>query len=72
MEMDQRGTLKVIRATVPLAETFGYATELRSLTQGRASYSMEFDRYAEVPRNVVEKVLGTRTRKPRRSGDSAA
>ena len=71
-EMDQRGTLKVIRATVPLAETFGYATELRSLTQGRASYSMEFDRFAEVPRNVVEKVLGTRTRKPRRSGDSAA
>ncbi len=59
-EYDQRGNLKVIRALVPLANTFGYATDLRSLTQGRASYSMEFDHYEEVPRNEAEKVLGTR------------
>jgi elongation factor G len=62
-EYDQRGTLKVIRALVPLANTFGYATELRSLTQGRASYSMEFDHYEEVPRNEAEKILGTRTKR---------
>jgi elongation factor G len=70
-ESEQRGNLKVVRATVPLAETFGYATELRSLTQGRASYSMEFDHYEEVPRNVAEKILGTRSKRPRRSGDAA-
>jgi len=70
-DSEQRANLKVIRATVPLAETFGYATELRSLTQGRASYSMEFDHYEEVPRNVAEKILGTRSKRPRRSGDAA-
>ena len=59
-EYEQRGNLKVIRALVPLAETFGYATDLRSLTQGRASYSMEFDHYEEVPRSEAEKILGTR------------
>ena len=47
--IDERGTSRVIRAHVPLAEMFGYATELRSMTQGRATYSMEFSRYAEVP-----------------------
>jgi elongation factor G len=62
-EYDQRGNLKVIRALVPLAETFGYATDLRSLTQGRASYSMEFAQYEEVPRNVAEKILGTRAKR---------
>jgi elongation factor G len=62
-EYDQRGALKVIRALVPLANTFGYATELRSLTQGRASYSMEFDHYEEVPRGEAEKVLGTRSKR---------
>jgi elongation factor G len=67
-EYDQRGNLKVIRALVPLAETFGYATDLRSLTQGRASYSMEFDHYEEVPRNVAEKILGTRTKRAVRAG----
>ncbi len=67
-EYDQRGNLKVIRAQVPLANTFGYATELRSLTQGRASYSMEFDHYEEVPRNEAEKILGTRAKKPVRAG----
>jgi elongation factor G len=67
-EYDQRGNLKVIRALVPLAETFGYATDLRSLTQGRASYSMEFERYEEVPRGVAEKILGTRSKRAVRAG----
>jgi elongation factor G len=67
-EYDQRGNLKVIRAQVPLANTFGYATELRSLTQGRATYSMEFDHYEEVPRNEAEKILGTRAKKAVRAG----
>jgi len=67
-EYDQRGNLKVIRALVPLAETFGYATDLRSLTQGRASYSMEFAQYEEVPRAVAEKILGTRSKKAVRAG----
>jgi elongation factor G len=62
-EYDQRGNLKVIRAHVPLAETFGYATDLRSLTQGRASYSMEFDHYEEVPRGEADKILGTRSKR---------
>ena len=70
-EYDQRGNLKVIRAFVPLSETFGYATALRSLTQGRASYSMEFDHYEEVPRGVAEKIPGTRAKRPRRAGDAA-
>ena len=48
---------KIIRAEVPLAEMFGYATDLRSATQGRASYSMEFEKYAEAPSNVAEAVI---------------
>jgi elongation factor G len=56
-EMSERGGVKVIDAMVPLAEMFGYATQLRSLTQGRASYSMEFAHYSEVPRNVVEEII---------------
>lgn len=59
-EMRDRGQTKVIDATVPLAEMFGYATELRSMTQGRASYSMEFDKYFEVPSNVAEQIKGDR------------
>jgi elongation factor G len=46
---------------VPLAEMFGYATNVRSLTQGRASYSMEFGEYQEVPRNVAEQIIKERT-----------
>ncbi|RJO59546.1 elongation factor G [Candidatus Parcubacteria bacterium] len=56
-EMRDRGSMKVIDAEVPLAEMFGYATALRSMTQGRASYSMEFSHYAEVPRNVTEQII---------------
>ncbi len=48
---------KIIRATVPLAEMFGYSTDLRSATQGRATYSMEFEKYEEAPRNVSESVI---------------
>ncbi len=56
--VDQRGHMRLIRAVVPLAETFGYATGLRSLTQGRATYTMEFDHYEEVPSSVAETLLG--------------
>ncbi len=55
--MSERGNLKVIDAKVPLAEMFGYATKLRSMTEGRASFTMEFDRYEEVPRNVAEAII---------------
>jgi elongation factor G len=55
--MDESPSGKVIRAEVPLAEMFGYATDLRSMSQGRAVYSMEFEKYAEVPNNVAESVL---------------
>ncbi|MBI2723903.1 MAG: elongation factor G [Chloroflexi bacterium] len=67
-EQTERANLKVIRALVPLANTFGYATSLRSLTSGRASYSMEFERYEEVPRNEAEKILGTRAKRVVRAG----
>ena len=53
---ETRGNTQVVRATIPLAETFGYATDLRSLTQGRATYSMEFDHYEPVPAHVAEEV----------------
>ncbi|MGD8234455.1 elongation factor G [Vibrio sp. TRT 1302] len=52
--------IKIIRAQVPLSEMFGYATDLRSATQGRASYSMEFYEYAEVPKNFAEKIIADR------------
>ena len=55
--MDDSPSGKVIRAEVPLAEMFGYATDLRSMSQGRATYSMEFAKYNEVPQNVAETVL---------------
>jgi len=53
---DVRGTARVVEAIVPLAETFGYATDLRSLTQGRGTYSMEFDHYRQVPPQVAEEI----------------
>jgi len=62
-EMRDRGQMKVIDAKVPLAEMFGYATELRSMTQGRASYNMEFDRYTEVPANVAEVIKGEKVKR---------
>ena len=54
---DQRGNTRVISALVPLSETFGYSTDLRSMTQGRATYSMEFSRYAEVPANLANELI---------------
>jgi elongation factor G len=56
-EMRDRVGIKVVDSEIPLASMFGYATELRSMTQGRASYSMEFSHYAEVPRNVATEVI---------------
>jgi elongation factor G len=50
--MDPRGNAQVVRAKVPLAEMFGYATDLRSMTQGRATYSMQFSHYQAVPRDI--------------------
>ncbi len=55
-EMTERGNAKVVLAKVPLAEMFGYATSLRSMSQGRANYVMEFSHYNEVPRNILEKI----------------
>jgi len=55
--LDERGSSRVVRAHVPLAEMFGYATELRSMTQGRAAYSMEFSRYAEVPTSLANELI---------------
>ncbi len=63
-EMTDRQKMKVVDALVPLAEMFGYATKLRSMTQGRASYSMEFSHYAQVPPNVAEKIKGDRAGVP--------
>jgi elongation factor G len=56
--MEQRGNAQVITADVPLATMFGYSTDLRSGTQGRATYTMQFDRYEEVPPNIAETVAG--------------
>ncbi|MBL7022177.1 elongation factor G [Patescibacteria group bacterium] len=55
-EMTDRGQMKIVSADVPLGEMFGYSTAIRSLSKGRASYSMEFSHYAEVPKNVEEKI----------------
>jgi elongation factor G len=56
--MEQRGNAQVVSAHVPLSEMFGYATDVRSNTQGRATYTMQFERYDEVPPNIAEKVVG--------------
>jgi elongation factor G len=59
---DMIGGGKVIKGEVPLAEMFGYATNLRSLTQGRATYTMEFKHYAEAPKNVADEVIAARSK----------
>jgi len=58
--MDERAGNKIVDAYVPLAEMFGYSTDLRSMTQGRATYSMEFDHYEEVPSNVAKEIIEKR------------
>ena len=55
--MEGRHGAQVIRSFVPLSEMFGYATDLRSKTQGRGVYSMEFDHYDEVPKNISETII---------------
>ncbi len=61
---EPRGNALAVKASVPLAEMFGYATDLRSTTQGRANYSMQFDRYQEVPDNIAEDIVEHRTGEP--------
>jgi elongation factor G len=59
--MEQKGNSQIIRAQVPLSDMFGYATDLRSRTQGRATYTMQFDSYQPMPSNVQEEIV-TRVR----------
>lgn len=56
-EIGVEGNSQVIKAIVPLSEMFGYATQMRSSTQGRANYSMQFERYEEAPRSVSEEII---------------
>jgi len=58
---DMVGGGKAIRAEVPLSEMFGYSTTLRSMSQGRATYSMEFKHYSEAPKNVAEAIVSARS-----------
>jgi elongation factor G len=58
--MTQRGNSQVIRAQVPMSEMFGYATDLRSKTQGRATYSMQFHSYQDVPDSIADDIVATR------------
>jgi elongation factor G len=62
LQMSDRGNMKIVDAEVPLASMFGYVTNLRSISQGRASYSMEFSHYAPVPQNVTEEIVGKNTK----------
>jgi elongation factor G len=55
--MENRQGTQVVRAFVPLAEMFGYATDLRSSTQGRATFTMQFERYEEVPNNIAQEII---------------
>jgi len=59
--MEERGGARVVRAAVPLSEMFGYVGDLRSKTQGRASYTMQFESYAEVPQNVAKEIIAKAT-----------
>ena len=61
---EQRGNALAVQAFVPLGEMFGYATDLRSSTQGRATYTMQFERYEEVPSNIAEEIVQTRSGEP--------
>lgn len=62
-ESGDRGLIKFIKAEIPLAEMFGYATELRSMTQGRGNYTMEFGHYSKVPNNVAEEIIAKKSGK---------
>jgi len=54
--MNDKSNMKVVDAMVPLGEMFGYSTSLRSMTQGRGTYTMEFNKYEEVPKNIIEDI----------------
>jgi len=60
-EMEDRGHDTVIHGTAPLAEMFGYVTNLRSITGGRGNFTMQFSHYAEVPQNVAQEIIEART-----------
>ena len=60
---DDRNGAKIIDAEIPLSEMFGYATELRSRTQGRGQFTMQFDHYLEVPKSISEKIISNRAKK---------
>ena len=60
--IELRNGVQVVNAFIPLAEMFGYATDLRSRTQGRGNFSMQFSHYAEVPKSIMEKVSGERNK----------
>jgi elongation factor G len=62
MGMDDAPGGKILSAEVPLAEMFGYATQVRSMSQGRATFSMEFKHYAEVPKSVAEEIIAKRSK----------
>jgi elongation factor G len=64
VSMEARGSSQVIRASVPLGQMFGYATEMRSMTQGRATYTMQFSRYEEVPTAIAEEIMAKVAGKP--------
>ena len=55
--MNPVGNAQVVKANVPLSEMFGYATDLRSMSQGRADFSMQFDRYEDVPRSIADDII---------------
>jgi elongation factor G len=57
-QLEPVGASQSIRASVPLSEMFGYATDLRSMSQGRATFTMQFDRYEEVPMSIAEAIVG--------------
>jgi elongation factor G len=59
--MNPLGNAQIIKASVPLSEMFGYATDLRSMTQGRADFTMQFDRYEEVPATIAEAIVANQT-----------
>ncbi len=61
-ETKDRLQMKVIDAKAPLSEMFGYATQLRSLTEGRGTFTMEFDRYEEVPSNIAQEIVDGKRR----------
>jgi elongation factor G len=60
-EMNPMGNATTIKASVPLSEMFGYATDLRSMTQGRATFTMQFDRYEDVPASIASEIVDTAT-----------